>query len=150
MKRKIIIVSEEHRARAVAIINSLPLDPVQEIIIRERKKDRSADQNSLYWKWLTIIGNELGEGKEDLHERYKDKFLVQVYERDNDEYAGMIQALRNVYQHGLRQEALSLRRKIVSLTSTTTATVKQMAEYLQNIERDAATLAIRLPTMEEQ
>lgn len=149
MSQKIIILSEEYRNRVMMIIKALPLAPVHEVIIQEHGKDRSKEQNALYWKWLTIIGNELGETKEDIHERYKDKFLVNIYERDNPEYAEMIQALRTVWQQGMKKEAVSLRQKIVALTSTTTATVKQMSEYMENIERDAADLAIMLPHPED-
>lgn len=150
MKTKLTIISLEVKNRAVEIIKGLPLDVVHEVVIREHKKDRSAEQNALYWQWLTIIGNELGESKEDVHERYKDGFLVHIYERDNPEYAEMVQALREVWKHGMRTEAVSLRKKIVALTSTTTATVKQMGEYMTEIERHAASLAIRLPQPEER
>jgi hypothetical protein len=145
VKQKIIITSEEVRKRVLLIIESLPLEVAHEIEIREYKKDRSKDQNALYWKWLTVIGNELGETKEDVHERYKDKFLVHIYERDCPDYADMIQGLRAVWRHGMEKEALSLKKRVVELTSTSTATVKQMTEYLDSIEHDAASLAIRLP-----
>jgi hypothetical protein len=149
LNQKIILLSDEHRNLALAIIKALPRVPMCEIIIQEYGKDRSKDQNALYWKWLTIIGNELGETKEDVHERYKDKFLVHIYERDNPEYAEMIQALRSVWQQGMKKEAVGLRKKIVALTSTTTASVKQMVEYMENVERDAAGLAIMLPHPDE-
>jgi hypothetical protein len=149
MKQRIIITSEELRNRAFEVLSALPLVPVHEIDIREYKKDRSVAQNRTLWLWLSIIGNELGESKEELHEKYKDKFLVNIFERDNQDYAEMVGSLRNVYRHGLKDEAVALRRRIVALTSTTTATVAQMQEYLQNIERDAANLGIRLPCPEE-
>ena len=150
MSQKIIIVSEEHRNRVLTIIKALPLEPLTEIIIQEHKRNRSVEANALYWKWLTIIGNELGESKEEIHERYKDKFLVQIYERDNPEYAEMIQSLRSIWQQGMKSEALNLRKRIVALTSTTTATVKQMSEYMTSIEHDAASLAIMLPHPDDQ
>lgn len=145
MKQTLIISSEELRARAITILGALPLTPVHELVIRERQKNRSLDANALYWKWLTVIGNELGESKEEVHERYKDGFLVQIYERDNPEYAEMIQSLRSIWSQGMKTEAVSLRKKIVALTSTTTANVKQMTEYMQSIEHHAASLGIRLP-----
>ena len=150
MSQKLIIISEEHRTRLMTIIKSLPLAPVQEVVIRDHKKDRSAEQNSLLWKWYTLIANELGESKEDVHERYKDKFLVNIYERDCPDFAEMIQSLRAVWTSGMKVEAVALRKKIVSLSSTTTATVAQMTEYLQEIERDAAKMAIMLPHPEER
>jgi hypothetical protein len=149
MKQKIAITSEELRARALTIIKGLPLSPVYEIDIREHKKDRSVEQNALYWKWLTVIGNDLGETKEDLHERYKDKFLVHIYERDDPDYGAMVQTLRRIYKQGMKEQSISLHKQIVSLTSTSTATVKQMSEYMEAIEHDAASLAIRLPHPED-
>ena len=150
MSQKIVIASEEHRKRVMLIIECLPLEPLHEITIREYKKDRSLEQNALMWKWLTIIGNELGESKEEIHERYKDKFLVNIYERDNPDYAEMVQSLREVWKQGMKREAMDLRKKIVALTSTTTATVKQMTEYLNSIEHDAASMAISLPHPDDQ
>lgn len=149
MNQKVVLVSEAHKTRIMLMIEGLPLEPLHEIIIREHKKDRSAEQNAIYWKWLTVIANELGETKEALHEHYKDRFLVQIYERDNEEYAEMIQSLRDVWKSGMKKEAVDLRKKIVALTSTTTATVKQMTEYLHCIEMRSAELAIRLPFPED-
>ncbi len=127
------------------MITNLPLSPVQEVITRDYKKDRSLNQNALYFKWLTIIGADLGESKETLHECYKDKFLVNIYTRDEPEYAEMIESLREVWKQGMKKEAIDLRKRIVALTSTTPATVAQMSEYMQNIDREAASLGIRLP-----
>jgi hypothetical protein len=149
MKTKITITSTEYKKRAIAVILALPLDPIHEVSIKEYKKDRSAEQNALLWKWYTIIGNALGESKETIHERMKDKYLVNIYERDNEDYAEMVQALREVWKHGMKNEAVALRKRIVALTSTTTATVHQMSEYMNAIEMDAAELAIRLPSKDD-
>lgn len=149
MKQKIIILDRERKNLAIRLIESLPFEPAHEIDIREFRKNRTNDQNALLWKWYTIIGTELGESKEDIHERYKDVFLVNIYERDNPDYAEMIQSLREVWRAGMKDEAVSLRKRIVALTSTTTATTRQLSEYMDNIERDAATLSIRLPHPED-
>lgn len=149
MKHSILIISEETRARAIEIIRNLPLEPVHEVNIKVHKKDLSAEQRALYWVWLTTIGNELGESKDCLHLRYKDAFLVSIYERDKPEYAEMMQSLRDVWRKGAKGEAISLRGKIVALTSIMDADTKQMAEYMTEIERHAAGMAIRLPVLEK-
>jgi len=149
MKQTIAITSNEHRKRAITIIESLPLDLPHEIVIRERKKDRSLEQNALMWKWYTIIAGELGETKEAIHEHYKAKYLVNIYERDNQDYAEMIRSLRMVWRSGMKKEAVDLKSKVVGLTSTSTATVKQMTEYLDCIEHDSAGMGIRLPMPED-
>ena len=45
------------------------------IEIKKYKKDRTTDQNSLYWKYLEIISNETGDYIGDLHEFFKLKLL---------------------------------------------------------------------------
>lgn len=145
MKTTIIIRSEEHRQRALNLIRLAPLEPLLEVTVKEHKKDISAGQRALYWQWLTVIGSYLGESKETLHERYKDRFLTIIYERDNPEYAEMISSLREVYRQGMKEAALSLRKQVVCLTSITTATVAQMSEYMNDIEMDASSMAIQLP-----
>ena len=149
MKQTIIIKSEELKNRASHIINTLPLDPVHEVIVREHHKDRSASQNALYWKWLTIIATELGTSKEDEHFRFKREILIHIYERDDYEFAEMLESVRNVHKSGMKEEAIVLSYQIVKLVSTTTATVKQFSEYLTDIERDSTDKDIRLPHPED-
>jgi len=149
MKAKVKIISELQRSHAIALIRELNFDVVHTVEIKEYKRNRSAEANALYWQWLTIIGNELGEPKEALHEKYKNDFLVNIYTRDDPEYGAMVQAIRDVWRYGLKAEAVGLRKKIVALTSTTGATTSQMSEYMTAIENHAATLSIRLPHPEE-
>jgi hypothetical protein len=147
----IILKDESLRRRVLEVVGAIALDgPLMEVVVREHKKNRSLDANALYWKWLTVIGAELGESKDELHERFKEKWLVSIYERDDPDFADMLQSLRAVYRQGMRTEALALRKRIVVLTSTTTATVAQMAEYMQSVEHFAAETGIRLPFPEEQ
>jgi hypothetical protein len=151
VKTTIVLIDEPRRRRAQEVISALSLDPVVwEVVIRPHKKDRSLNANNLYWKWLTVIGAELGESKDTLHERFKDKWLVSIYERDDPDYAEMLQSLRTVYRQGMKMEALALRKRIIALTSTTTATVAQMNEYMTEIGHFAAETGIRLPFPEEQ
>lgn len=149
MKHTLKINSEEVRARAVVILQSLPLDPVHELRIDEFKRNRSAEQHRTLWMWYTVIASELGDSKESIHEIMKGKFLCNIYERDNKEYSEMLQTIRSVYREGMRDEALDLHKKIISLTSTTTASVKQMSEYMEAISHHAASLGIKLPYPED-
>ena len=45
------------------------------IKIEKWKKDRTLDQNALLWKFYEIIGNEIGNNPNDLHEFLKCKLL---------------------------------------------------------------------------
>lgn len=150
MKQTLVIRSPEIANRACEILRRLPSsEHVFEVVIRPHKKDRSVAQNALLWSWNTIIAAELGETKEAVHERNKERFLVPIYERDNLEYAEMIEAVRRVYRSGAKHDALALKSHIVRMTSTTTATVAQFTEFLTEIERDAASLGIVLPRPED-
>jgi len=144
-KMKIILRTEADRKRSFEVLRNLPLEPVMELRVVAHKKNRSASQHRLMWLWNTIIGAELGESKEEVHERNKRRFLVPIYERDDPDYAGMIEAVREVHRHGMKAQAETMAKQVTVLTSTTKATVDQMTEFLNEIERVAASLGIMLP-----
>jgi hypothetical protein len=146
---KTVIRTESDRNRAVEIVSRLNLDKPQEVEIREWKKNRSAAQNSLLWKWLTVIAAELGESKDEVHKRYKEKLLVQILRRDDPDFAAMIGSVNAVHAQGMKAEAVALKREIVRLTSTTQMNVQQFTEYLNDIELDARNIGIILPHPED-
>lgn len=132
----------------VRFIHDLPLDKGWSITVEPFKKDRSVQQNALYWKWLTVIGGEIGMTKEEVHQDCKARFLVPIFTRDDPEYAEMFEAVRDVWRAGDKDGAMLLRKNIVRLTSTTHASVKQMSEMMEDIERDAISKGIYLPAPE--
>jgi hypothetical protein len=112
------------------------------VLVKKFTRDdlRSAAQNRLMWMWYTdmektTVNEWSGRSKEDWHFEMKRRFLVPIFERDDDAYALMLVALRNVYKSGMKQEAEALHKHIVSETSTTDADVKQFTEYLNEIHR---------------
>ena len=46
------------------------------ISINEAEDVRSNQQNRLWWKWMTIIGQELGNNSQEIHDILKYKFLL--------------------------------------------------------------------------
>lgn len=56
-----------------------------EIRIRVRSNNRSNEQNSLYWKWVDILSNDLGYTKTEMHELIKYKFLKREYKNKDGE-----------------------------------------------------------------
>jgi hypothetical protein len=102
------------------------------------------------WLWITIIANEQGETKDDVHEYLKKSHLVKIYERDEPDFAAMIQAVRKVYTEGHKVEAKAMEKQIVKMTSTTGATTKQFTEYLKDIEKDMVGKGIILPHPEDR
>ena len=150
MPHTITLQSQEEKTRASNLILSLPDTPVYEVVIRKHKKDRSLAQNAVLWLWYTVIAGELGYTKDDMHLIYKKKYLVPIFERDDPEYAKMIESVRTVWKAGLKKDAHSLKDQIVKLTSTTDANTKQFTEYLDDIEKDAIGQGIILPQPENQ
>lgn len=74
MKRKLI--SELDRNMIIAQIQRLDLSRSYTVEITEKRKSRSISQNNLYWLWLTCIEFETGNGRNYMHEYYKNEFII--------------------------------------------------------------------------
>lgn len=81
---------------------------------------RSLDQNRLMWAYLTAIGNMIGHTANEMHLYYRSKFLKP--------------ALKVI-----------MGQTFYELPSTTDLSVKEMAEYITNIEVHAAENGYVLP-----
>lgn len=149
MKKIFVIRDRDVISRVASYLEAQPLDPLLEISVTLHHKDRSIAQNSLMWSWITIIANEWGWTKDDVHEHFKKKHLVKIYERDEVGYASMIQSVRLIHTKGMKQEAKAMSKEIIRMTSTASATVKQFAEYLKDIERDMISKGFSLPHPED-
>ena len=99
-------------------IASLP-EKRMRIKMQVARKIRSLDQNNLYWKWLTVMADELGYDTEELHASFKAMFLV------------------------------DRSQKIPLVRSTTMLNTKEFSTYLDKIEKQASELNIKLPQPEE-
>ncbi len=150
MKKTFTIRSKDVISRVTAFLEAQPPEPILEVVVKNHQQDRSLLQNSLYWMWNTVISDEWGWSKEDVHIDLKRRLLVPIYERDDTGYAAMIQAVRKVHTQGFVQEAKAMQKEIIKLTSTTNATVKQFTEYLNEIERDMTDKGIALPHPEDK
>ena len=122
-----------------------------EITKPNKEGQRRVAQNRLYWSWLTDmqknrINEYSGTTKEEWHEKMKRKFLINIYERDSEEFGLLVNSIRDVYRSGLKKQSGDMMDFIVKETSTVDATVKQFSEYLESIERYAHGLGIALKT----
>jgi len=121
VNHSIIIREPRHRDEAIRRLNAInygPDNPV-EVVIRSYKKNRSLEQNNLYWDWLSLIGKTLGYTKDEMHETLMRRFLKPVVTEGPD---GPMETY-----------------------STKRLKVEEMSEYLNHIDRQAAELGIRLP-----
>jgi hypothetical protein len=92
--------------------------------IKEHKKQRSNNQNALYWSWLTIVGKDLGYESEELHEALKAKIL------------GVIER-KTIFGNTVNEPR-----------STTSLNTKEFTEYLNAVQSFAMSLGITLPSPE--
>lgn len=153
MNKTLIIRNDQIRGRAKEILDRLPLEPLHEVVIKEHKVNRSLAQNALMWKWLGLIGPDLGYTKDEAHEVYKEKFLINIFLATPDKHQAVSEmwlSIRQLHKEGQGQIARSLERNLAQLVSTTEASVAEMREYLTDIDHHAASLDIRLPRPEEK
>lgn len=141
-KKVFILRSLDVMMEAYSYITNLPLEPLMKVTVEEYSTDRTLSQNAVMWMFFTDIAKHNGTDKRYEYNYYKDKFLVPIYERDDKQYAAMIQTLRNLYKDGYQQDACFLKDRIVDLTSTSKANVKQFTEFLKDIEHDAGSKQI--------
>ncbi|OJU86076.1 MAG: hypothetical protein BGN93_07835 [Acinetobacter sp. 39-4] len=103
------------------------------VTISTKQIDRSSAQNRLYWKWLTQFADHVGSTKEEQHTFFKRKFLISIFNRDDAEYAEMCTAIAALKKNEC-EEYKAIADHVIKLTSTSKASVKQMNEYLNQIE----------------
>ena len=119
MSDKIYIREERHRNHALDTIKALDIATVYEVTIKPYKRNRSLEQNSLMWKWYSIIADDLGYTTEEIHEEFMRKLLIPI--------------------------TMQTPSGMVEVYSTKKLKVKEMTAYLEGIERTATEMGISLP-----
>lgn len=142
--RTIILKGDRQKKEGVELIQSAPLDPLLVVTIGIYKPNRSVDQNRLYRKWMKEYGDQVGMGKDEAAHFFRGRFAVPILERDSEGFAQMVEAVRNVYRQGGKNDALLMMREITGLLSTARLNVTQMAEYLNDIESYCSTNGLTL------
>ena len=81
MKHSIKVIGETQRQHAIECIKRLTLEPIHIIEIKEYRKNRSLEQNSLHWDRLDVIRLHIADStgqvysQEELHDFFKSKLL---------------------------------------------------------------------------
>jgi hypothetical protein len=141
-QRTFRLVDREVVRRLCALIDNLPIDAAKplEVVIREEKKKRSIDQNSLYWAGpLRDIAEQAWvQGRqysaEVWHEHFKRELLPEPSRADID-YAHV--------KEGFVKWAITPGGEYVLVGSTTGLTVRGMAEYLEQVYAYGASLGVQ-------
>jgi hypothetical protein len=90
--------------------------------IKEMRKKRTLDQNSLYWKWVHIIADCIGDDNESVHYDLACKFLPCTFSK--------------------------IGRQLVP-QSTTKLDTKEMSAYMEKVRALASSMGIELPSPED-
>jgi hypothetical protein len=148
MKKKQIIQlkTKDDQLRAATIVSEQIPNMINppEVVIREPTLTRSDNQNRLYWAWVGLAANLKNEIKDDIHQQWKKKYLLPILRRDDEEFNKIFAPLRRLWDID-KESALHMYNQISKLTSTTQLSVKQMQEYMNEIQLDMAREGIDLP-----
>ena len=103
------------------------------VYIEQESRERSKQQNKLYWKWLTQWAKHQGNDKDSEHLFFKKHFLSRIYDRDEvNQYKKTFAAVKVLMdeKHPMYQQVAD---GLIELISTTDASVDQFTEYLNDI-----------------
>ena len=147
MKCEIILREPRNVDFAIAQIRAVDLNELHVVKIKPVTETRSDLQNKLYWVWVGVIGDAVGMTNDEFHFQSKARYLLPILLRDeHDETVDMYSAIKTVFDAGMVEQAKTAKRHMLRhMLSTTWLTVKQMAEYLREIEGYARDGGIMLP-----
>lgn len=118
-----------HRHHANACADGKPLV----VYIEQESRERSKQQNKLYWLWLSQWAKRQGTDKDSEHLFFKKQFLSRIYDRDEvGQYKQTFAAVKVLkdQKHPMYQQVAD---GLNELISTTDASVDQFTEYLNDI-----------------
>lgn len=118
------IFDEASRRRAITAIEALDLKRAYRMELKREVKRRTLSQNALYHQWVTIIGQDIGCDHDDMHEALKQKLLPPRFVE-------------------IDGEQIEVRRSTAALTTA------EMSDYMEKVDRLAASLGIILPHPED-
>ncbi len=110
-------------------------------VVVTKAKQRSTAQNSLMWMWLSEIADARNDTKEDMYQAVKKPYMVPILIRDDPGMAATFAAIHGVGGAEGRRLELSV---IHNLVSSRQLSIKQFAEFLNDMERDARQRGIDL------
>lgn len=128
-----IVRNDDERLKHMSYLATRPL-PYTATEEDGEKVKRSTATNRLYWLWVTQAANEWGDTKEGVHYDLKRRFLLKIYYRDSNSFAGMCDSIKALQDLDLQHYDM-IAKEVVDLVSTAKATDVQMSEYLHDIYR---------------
>lgn len=136
------IDDEASRKMAMARLTQVPAGEGWRCRITRTDK-RKDSQNALNWKWCTAIAEQMHDSKDDVHARNKHDFGVPILCRDEPEFNEMWTKLSEQLSYEEQVQAI----RYIDVTSI--MSVKQMTEYLNDLELHYERNGILLPKLDD-
>ena len=106
---------------------------------------RTLAQNRIYWLWVQVIADKEGKSKDYQHAWLKRNFLAKILCRSDAELVPVFESVKNCEQYMGETEYDEFAINVAKLLSTTKASVSEMTEYLNDIERFYFSEGLALP-----
>jgi len=134
MNKTITLTNEAAKKRAKLIIDSIPPEaPPHEVIIREHKRSRSADQNALSHAWYAQVSRKEGEYLPgEIKRLCKYHFGLPILRADDAEFNHVCNVAIDVLAYEDKIKAMEY------LPVTSRMTTTQLSEYLKCIQKHYA------------
>jgi hypothetical protein len=148
VQQTIIIQHERDRTRAMYLLESAPLEPVREIIIREYAPPRTVRQNRLQRKWMQEAAEQLqDETAEEKRAYCKLHFGIVILKTDSEEYAAAYdEIIRPLPYH----QKLKMMMAPLDYPVTRLMSVKQKSKYLDDVYNHFTGQGVKLTEPEDK
>ena len=118
-----------------------------EVIIKNIDESITDAQRGLYFVWCGVIGTDLGNTKDEQHQYFKERYLLNIYINDpvnHPEFIGVVDNMQIIKANCPEQYAAT-RALIIGGVSITSAKKLNMIDLLDEVDGMARSLNIRLP-----
>ena len=118
-----------------------------EVIVKNIDESITDAQRGLYFLWCGVIGADLGNTKDEQHQYFKERYLLNIYINDpvnHPEFIGIVDNMQ-VIKANCPEQYAATRALIIGGVSTTAAKKLNMIDLLDEVEGMARSLNIRLP-----
>ena len=133
------LCGDTQRAYAKTLIDAAPVNATA--TVRTAKEARTMAQNRLIHRWFGDISRHLmGESEADVKVRCNLMYGKPILARDNAEWGEEFSAVFEVLSYEKKLNAI----KTFDIPFTRNMSVKQLSEYMNEMQRDHLTMGIRL------
>ncbi len=148
MARTITVQSTQDINIVSNVISSM-LNNDNKLTVTVKKYDEtiSDKQRRIYWKWVSIIGDEIGNTKHEQHLELKHEFLLGIFLRNPDKHPIVNNGWEDLqlFKQIAPDRCEGLHQSVMANVSIMDASVTEMREYLTEIDALARWQGINLP-----